>query len=288
LLEHESEAGSLPHTANRATLEGERAEEPQPAPAKLSVSKAVQIQPPEAPPTQPEPILVELEHAEGSISQLTAEQVVLACDAQQTNVLLGQSPPQQRFNAACTLYFSAPYLPWAEGALYLNAQQQGLINLVCFPSAVQASYAPAGKTLVCVSLSEVPKALLGQGATKPSGSELNRLSTDILEELVQWFGPEAKQWAFLKGFVIPNALPASTLLYGEQAMALQQWQASVQRPGLTLAGDYLDTASINGAIRSGRLAAQTVLAALEASAALASKGPSSAPEAPPTGQAVGV
>ncbi len=69
--------------------------------------------------------------------------------------------------------------------------------------------------------------------------------------LADLFGPCVTEWKEVTGFEINRALPTSI--------------ASVPIPfaqGIVLAGDYLETPSINGALASGRRAAETILSSL--------------------------
>ena len=183
--------------------------------------------------------------------QLQTTGIVIATNPQKAFELVGQGPTRHTEHSAITLYFAAPNLEWAKPALYLNARdnnEKDSINLVCFPSVVNPSYAPTDQTLVCVSLKQAP----------PTTPE--EWPSRIQMELVQWFGNEAKDWHFLKQYVINEAISATTTSFGKDKRLLQQWQQSVESPQLRVAGDYLTTASIDGALESGIAAAKLLLA----------------------------
>jgi hypothetical protein len=67
----------------------------------------------------------------------------------------------------------------------------------------------------------------------------------------------ARSWRFLKSYRIPHAQPQ------QYPGALEPQQRPVRvRPGIYVTGDHRDNASINGAMVSGRRAAEAVLADL--------------------------
>jgi len=69
-----------------------------------------------------------------------------------------------------------------------------------------------------------------------------------------WYGSAVDSWDHLKTFNIPYALPSQN----------PPFQTPVSNPvnhqrGIILCGDYLENASIQGAMVSGRRAAESVL-----------------------------
>ncbi|MDB5326606.1 MAG: amine oxidase, partial [Phycisphaerales bacterium] len=73
--------------------------------------------------------------------------------------------------------------------------------------------------------------------------------------MVDWYGPAAETWQHLKTFRVPRALPDKTVT----AMAEPHRPPRVS-PDVYLCGDHCDMASINGAMCSGRRAAEAILA----------------------------
>lgn len=105
-------------------------------------------------------------------------------------------------------------------------------------SAAAPTYAPPGRHLVAAS------ALLGPDRAAPAEATMRRHAADIL-------GIGATGWTPVIRHEVPHALP-------EQPAPL-----SVRRPlrtpdGLWLCGDHRDTASIQGALVSGRRVAQAI------------------------------
>lgn len=123
----------------------------------------------------------------------------------------------------------------------------GPIDNLTVPSDVAAGYAPRGESLVTVS---VRSDWQGEGAAKGRGS----LEEAIRQQASQWFGGQALDWRHLTTIEVPKSLP------DERPQARAQRLHTALGDGLFLCGDHLTTASINGALASGRLCAEAMLA----------------------------
>jgi phytoene dehydrogenase-like protein len=175
--------------------------------------------------------------------------VVVATDGPAASWLLGEHvlPAPGSMPATC-LYFATEHPPVDEPLLVVDAERAGPVRLCCVPSAVSPTYAPPGGHLVSVS---VPGAA-------PPGDELERA---VVEQLADWFGSGVLGWKLLATYRIEHAQPA------QPVGALDPPQRPVRlEPGLYLCGDHRDNASINGALASGRRAAEAVVEDLHASA----------------------
>ena len=147
-----------------------------------------------------------------------------------------------------------------EPILYLTGDGRGrLVNNACVPSAVAPSYAPPGGALISASLVGVPPPGDKLDPRTPAGEAA--LAAAVLAELRDWFGPEATaSWRHLRTYVVPFAQPAQappTVL--QRPVRLAPW--------LFAAGDHREAATLDGALRSGRRAAEAVLAELGAAKA---------------------
>jgi phytoene dehydrogenase-like protein len=189
--------------------------------------------------------------------RIDGRQVVLAVEGNMVRELLGGTTAtttgiathaemasiSEAGQAVTCLYFAAPSAPVTEPVLILNGDGEGPVNNVCFPTVVAPSYGPPGKTLVSVTV-------LGMA------SDPHRLLSDVRRQLEQWFGSDASAWSVLRVYTIPFALP-------------RQFPPSLATPrrdvrlasGLLVCGDHRDNASINGAMVSGRRAAEAILEA---------------------------
>ena len=141
-------------------------------------------------------------------------------------------------------YFDADQPPVTEPILVLNGDGEGPINNLCVPSQVSRGYAPAGRSLVSVTV-------VGEDAA------MDRSMEAVRSQLRSWFGKTVDGWRHLKTYDIPYALPDL------RPPALEPVaKVSRVREGVFVCGDHCDTASINGAMASGRRAAEAVLQTL--------------------------
>ena len=125
----------------------------------------------------------------------------------------------------------------------LVALEDVRINNVCFPSQVNPAYAPAGRSLASVTV---------LGDVEHRGDA--ELVEAVREQLAGWWGEATRSWAFLRVYRVPYAQPAQTVPY-ESFQALQSRVA----PGVYVCGDHRASATLNGAMESGRRAAAAVL-----------------------------
>jgi phytoene dehydrogenase-like protein len=154
------------------------------------------------------------------------------------------------WNGTTCMYFSIDRhaAPTREPILFLNgnlpSKPSGFsINHVAFPSLVQPSYAPGGKVLASVSIN---------GHIETSGKQL---IDQVQNELEHWFGWTVSRWEHLRTYSVPCAFsnPSDPLLPSPQR-GLYKIENN-----LFACGDYTTTASIEGAMQSGLLAAQAIL-----------------------------
>jgi phytoene dehydrogenase-like protein len=170
-------------------------------------------------------------------------QIVVATDAAGRTDLLPSSSTVQ-WNACTTLYFAAEQAPLDEPTLLLNGEGDagGPIGTMCVPSNVAASYAPAGSALISVT-------------TSRAFPDSDILRDQVRSQLTAWFGAQVGRWEHLATYHIPRALPS----FRE---ARDPTKGTVERVGdnVIVCGDYLENPSIDGAMVSGRRAAEAVLA----------------------------
>ena len=109
-------------------------------------------------------------------------------------------------------------------------------------SEVAPTYAPPGRASIVAAVPG-PDAL---------GTDLE---PTVRRQLAGWFGPEVESWDLLRTDVIPHGQP-------DQRPPLHPRQAVRLGEGRYVCGDHRDTASIQGALFSGRRAATAVIADL--------------------------
>jgi phytoene dehydrogenase-like protein len=171
-----------------------------------------------------------------------APAVVVATEGPEAARLLQEIslPPSRRVTC---LYFAADTPPIADALLMLNGDDDGPVNNVCVPSAVAPTYAPAGAALISVSVLEA------------AARQEAALEAAVRAQLSDWFGPTVHRWQHLRTYRLHHALPA------QAPPALRAPQRPVRlRPGLYVCGDHRDTASIHGAMVSGRRTAASIIA----------------------------
>jgi len=165
-----------------------------------------------------------------------AEAVVLACDGLTAARLAALPDPGSR--AVSCLYYAASEPPLDGRWLVLNGERRGPINNLCVPSNVASGYAPSGQSLVAVTV-------LGQMDEERE--------PEVRNQLTEWFGQAVQRWRPLRTYRIAHAQP-------DTADPAEPGLPSRLPSGLYLCGDYRTTPSIQGALLSGRLAAEAVIA----------------------------
>jgi phytoene dehydrogenase-like protein len=184
--------------------------------------------------------------------QQEARAVVLAVPGNDGNRLLGgvggwSVPEVRAWNKTTAFYYAAQQVPVAEPIILLNGEGRaaGPVNHVAVMSAVSPQYAPPGVHLVVANV---------VGEAPAEDAALMRLDQAVRLHLRKWFGPAVDSWKMLGAYTLARALP-------QQRHA--EWEQAPVRVGGTggvyMCGDYRETASIQGALASGRRAAEAVI-----------------------------
>jgi protoporphyrinogen oxidase len=169
-----------------------------------------------------------------------ARHIVLAVDCRSAAQLLGSSISSDCRGVTC-LYFASQRPPVDQPILVLNGERDGLVNNLCVPTVVAPTYGPSHRHLVSATVLGVEQ-------------DDAHLCSEVRRELTQWFGSVVNDWRHLRTYRIPHALP------DQGPPALTEPQRAVRwQPGIYVCGDHRDTASIQGAMLSGRRAAEAVL-----------------------------
>ncbi|WP_146443540.1 FAD-dependent oxidoreductase [Botrimarina colliarenosi] len=176
-----------------------------------------------------------------------ARLVVLATDGPAADHLLGETGGEWR-STAC-VYFATAEAPIDEPILLLagDGPDAGPINSLCVPSLVSRAYAPNDHALVSVSV-----------VGDPAVSD-DELVESILHQAREWFGQPVATWQLLRVYRVRHALPDQR---PPHYRTIEKSTRARQR--VFVCGDRFDTASINGAIRSGHRTAEAVLRELDA------------------------
>jgi phytoene dehydrogenase-like protein len=201
--------------------------------------------------------------SQGSITARRA--VVLATEGPEAARLAGSpaSPGDAKRMAGVgtmCLYFAAPSAPGNnEAVLYLNGDGPGrLVNNCCVPSAVAPSYAPPGQALISASVVGVPQPGSSLDPRSPDGEKA--LVAAVAAELGQWFGPaQVATWRHLRTYVVPFAQPGQSPPTRLERPVRVDNSSGSGAARLYVCGDHVEAATLDGALRSGRRAAEAVL-----------------------------
>jgi phytoene dehydrogenase-like protein len=174
--------------------------------------------------------------------RLRARTVVVATEGPVAARLVEGLPKPEARSVTC-VYFAAEKPPFEEPILVLGAAGDGPVNNLCVPSVVAPAYAPPGAALISASVIGVPAI---------SDAQLER---QIRSQLGGWFGSAAEYWEHVLTYRIASALPVM-----EPRWTPGPDRPIQLRPGLYVCGDHRENPSIQGAMASGRRAAERVLA----------------------------
>jgi len=172
-----------------------------------------------------------------------ADRVLVATDPPSASALtiagtLGAVPPGL---GTTTVYYVADEPPTYARTLDLGIAADGPITTCAVLTNIAASYAPAGKSLISVSL-------IGTGHDSADTDALLRT------QLARWYGPLVANWQQLAVYEIAYAQPR------QEPRDLVVMARDVQLSArLYVAGDHRDTGTIQGALVSGRRAAAAIL-----------------------------
>jgi len=173
--------------------------------------------------------------------QITGDVLVIATDDVTASRLRGEHVPRGSARGSMTLYFDAPVAPQRGPWLMLNGEGDGVVRTVCVLSEAAPSYAPPGRALISVTTTQQ----IGAHSDVPQAVRLF---------LQSWFGSQVNGWRHLRTDHIHHALPPIDLLSPGNRTASPRVAAD-----LYLCGDYRENGTLDGALLSGRKAAEAVL-----------------------------
>lgn len=173
--------------------------------------------------------------------QLTGDVLVIATDDVTASRLRGEHVPRASARGSMTLYFDAPVTPQRGPWLMLNGEGDGVVRTVCVLSEAAPSYAPPGRALISVTTTEQIRA----------HDDVPRAVRMFLQS---WFGSQVDEWRHLRTDHIHRALPPiSVLPSGDRIPSPRVTEH------LYLCGDYRESGTLDGALLSGRRAAELIL-----------------------------
>lgn len=161
-------------------------------------------------------------------STIAASTVVVATEGPAAAALLDIAPVESKSVGA--VYFTAPEAPIAEKYVVLDGTGRGPVLNVAVMSNVAPTYAPAGSHLIV--------------AAAP-GHDGPTIETDARAQLRGWWGAQVDAWEHLATYRIAHGQPRQRPPFDPKRRVRLD-------DGRFVCGDHRDTASIQGAMYSGR------------------------------------
>lgn len=175
---------------------------------------------------------IELGRNINSLNELTGP-VIVATDVTTAAQLLDMTSVP-KLAASTTWYHEIPTQLTSSKCLVIDGQKRGpVVNSIAI-SNLAPSYAPAGKTLLSSTTVEFA-----------SESEVRR-------HLALLWGADSSDWSLIAKYETPKSLP----IFAPGAQGVTSAKVA---NNIYVAGDYRSTPSQNGALLSGRLAAEELL-----------------------------
>lgn len=175
---------------------------------------------------------IELGRNINSLNELTGP-VIVATDVTTAAQLLDMTSVP-KLTTSTTWYHEIPTQLTSSKCLVIDGQKRGpVVNSIAI-SNLAPSYAPAGKTLLSSTTVEFA-----------SESEVRR-------HLALLWGADSSDWSLIAKYEIPKSLP----IFAPGAQGVTSAKIA---NNIYVAGDYRSTPSQNGALLSGRLAAEELL-----------------------------
>lgn len=168
-----------------------------------------------------------------------AAAVIVATDLADASALTGIE--ERGWRGTTTWWFAAAEAPVEGAVLVLDGDGGGPVTNLAVLSNVSERYAPPGRALIAAS-------------APGTGDDVD---PRVRDQLASWF-PSAADWELLRTDRIARAQPAQPPSFAPSGPRTES--------GVYLAGDHCHDASINGALLSGRRAAQAVISDLRGQA----------------------
>lgn len=162
-----------------------------------------------------------------------ADKIIIATDATTATQLLGLTEVP-RMAGCITWYHAVSQNPSGSGRLVVDGQRRGPIINTVVMSDISSNYAPTNQHLISTT------------------TDVNVTESDVRRHLAVVWGTSTHNWQFIAKYEIPAALPIHSV-----GRALSQGMKINEHH--FVAGDHRSVPSQQGALFSGRLAAQLIL-----------------------------
>ena len=171
--------------------------------------------------------------AHSSVGDFKAKKIIIATDATTATQLLGLNEVS-RMAGCVTWYHAVDTNPSGSGRLVVDGQSRGpIINTVVI-SDISSDYAPAGRHLISTT------------------TVLGATESDVRRHLSIMWGTSTHEWQLIAKYEIPAALPI-------QSVGRELTQSVKISDTLYVVGDHRAVPSQQGALFSGKLAAELIL-----------------------------
>lgn len=168
--------------------------------------------------------------------RIAAGAVIVATDGPAAVRLLNLDPVGSR-SVSC-VYFAAGVDPIGHPMVVLDGGHTGPVANLAVMSTVAPSYAPSGRVLIAAAC---------PGQQRPD------LEAAVVAQLSGWFGASVSDWSHLRTYHIAHGQP-------DQSPPFKPKEKVRLSENLWVCGDHRDTASIQGALFSGRRTGEAVAA----------------------------
>ena len=168
-----------------------------------------------------------------SNGKYSAEKILVATDATTATQLLGL-PEVPRMAGCITWYHASGNNPSGTGRLVVEGSNRGPVINTVVMSDISKDYAPAGQNLISTT------------------TDLSATESDVRRHLSTIWQTSTHDWQLIAKYEIPAALPVQSV-----GRLLSQSMKISERH--YVAGDHRTVPSQQGALFSGRLAAQLIL-----------------------------
>jgi len=168
-----------------------------------------------------------------SAGDFKAATVIVATDATTATQLLGLSEVP-RMAGCITWYHAVSYNPSGNGRLIVDGQNRGPVINSIVMSDISSNYAPLGQHLVSTT------------------TDLGATESDVRRHLAIVWGISTHDWQLIAKYEIPAALPI-------QNVGRSLTQTVKVSENIFVVGDHRAVPSQQGALFSGRLAAELIL-----------------------------
>jgi protoporphyrinogen oxidase len=168
-----------------------------------------------------------------SDGEISAAKIILATDLTTAGQLLGANQVTPLLSST-TWYHTTENAPSDSATLVIDSENRGPVVNSLVISNLSQNYAPSGQSLI-------------SSTTIAHASE-----SEVRRHLALMWGSNTADWRFLAKYEINSALP----LFAPGAESVKSARVD---ENIYCAGDYLSGPSQNGAMLSGRLAAQELL-----------------------------